>query len=227
MNHWREESQSHKRNDQKQEGRTNTKINSFQTAETLQEPILDTSQEPSAVHPSPSQPHSSNVNMVTVEPTRGCLCGPNGSHECLADCPAYKQAQGIQEKWSLVWNIEGFCYRCLKGGHDAVRCQLGVCGKDACDRLHHITLHKPEHIGPKPRRRPSRSGQRPAGPRWQGQSQAYQQSAYGRQGLNPQAAMYHQNQSTHFVPAGISHPQAPVYHQNQSAQSVPTSVPQS
>ena len=205
MNHWREEIKSHERNTPKQNRKGSTKINNFQTDDISQNQnlVAQLTETPPPDHSTSDLPLNANINAVTLGPKGGCLCGPQGRHKCIADCPVYQQAQGIPAKWALVWNTEGFCYRCLHSGHDARKCSFGVCGKDGCDRLHHITLHKPEHVDPKPRKSFS-SGQRSNGP--QRQVKDSRQFYNSNQGLNPQAPAYRQQQAASAEYADATQP---------------------
>ena len=74
------------------------------------------------------------------QPSPPCLCGPLGSHSCLAECNSFRHAKTVSERWSLLVG-RGACFRCLKFGHIAVQCPEGNCTVNNCYQNHHPSLH--------------------------------------------------------------------------------------
>ena len=127
VNYWREESHPPKKGRSK-DHQEQAKINAAKV-------ILD---------PPANEKPSDNRSAPT---DRTCLCGPGGSHTCLAECPVYKRASDVDARWDLI-KPSGACFRCLKFGHRATRCRVGSCGVEGCRRRHHASLHKERHRRP-------------------------------------------------------------------------------
>ena len=123
INYWREESRLQKKDPPKDT--KHTKVNQTQVIRS-------------------SGPTETGDN--TVPPTtRTCLCGPQGGHTCLAECPTYQRAPDVEARWKLI-KPSGVCFRCLKFGHLANRCRVGACERQGCRGRHHITLHKDKPV---------------------------------------------------------------------------------
>ena len=133
INAWREDPRPKKEHDRGGEGvrQRSSKVNSAKVAD--QPPI-------------PVAPLGSSLPA--------CLCGPQGRHDCLANCPAYGQAPNVTARWELIKHSR-VCFRCLKYGHRADRCSEGTCSVPGCGRHHHILLHQEQrenHSGSRYRR---------------------------------------------------------------------------
>ena len=155
LSQWHEEARSKKReskdknkNDPKHKVPPSAKINNFaiRGAGNSQAP-------PAWPLPQPSNP------------TPTCLCGPNGTHNCVANCPIYVQTTTVDDRWALLKQNGHICFRCLKLGHKANRCHEGSCQTNGCESRHHITLHRNQSRN----RNTSRSSSNRV-PRGQGQS---------------------------------------------------------
>ena len=85
----------------------------------------------------PTSSHS-QVSGYVLPP---CLCGPQGAHACIAECPAYIRAADLESKWQLLKQHGDICYRCLRTGHRANRCSEGSCKISGCRSRHHPSLH--------------------------------------------------------------------------------------
>ena len=84
--------------------------------------------------------HQPSNGSASSTPLLTCLCGPQGTHTCLVDCPSYQRAQDVKQRWCLLTG-SGACFRCLEFGHRATECPDGCCTKEGCDRRHHPSLH--------------------------------------------------------------------------------------
>ena len=79
-----------------------------------------------------------------LDAATSCLCGSRlevSCHSCLADCPSYKQAHNVDQRWKLLVG-QGACFRCLRFGHKAIDCPEGPCLVEGCSQHHHASLHK-------------------------------------------------------------------------------------
>ena len=130
LNQWREETRGKKRDGGRGDRRTQeVKIN--------------------AIAPVPKKHTPAPGGAGSPEPSPNCLCGPQGQHKCLANCPSYIRAPDVKARWELIQH-KWVCFRCLHWGHKANHCPEGACGVDGCDRRHHATLH---YVGQQPQGR--------------------------------------------------------------------------
>ena len=87
------------------------------------------------------------VNAFGVEgqgsssPAKACICGPQGNHISLANCPKYIQTTGRAAKWALIKEHGALCFLCLRAGHKANQCSEEPCQINGCGRRHHASLH--------------------------------------------------------------------------------------
>ena len=104
-------------------------------------------------------------NYPSAKAPPSCLCGPPGTHDCVAQCPVYIQAPTIEAKWKLLTEHRQSCYRCLVLGHKANRCSLGACGINGCKKRHHPSLHY-ERPSSAQRQTAQQTRLEPQGPAW-------------------------------------------------------------